>query len=138
MRGFVLEPCQVPPFDEMRTGSKARRLAGIKQFLDHVGCREYHLGPRKSKKNDILEVERYGVLIESHVCLILIYRRWHKVVLDILLMAVVDKDKNVHFYEVIKLAAAAGLTHQHLTQAQKRSGMLGDPPSGNKDVLQDC
>jgi hypothetical protein len=63
---------------------------------------------------------------------LIICRRWHKVILDILYMSAAKKDKKIHYYEIVKLAAAAGLTHQHLSQAQKRAGMTDDLPVAAK------
>jgi hypothetical protein len=53
---------------------------------------------------------------------------WHKVILDILALASVDKDKTVHYYDVIKIAAKAGLKHQHLSNAHKVAGEQGPVP----------
>ena len=57
---------------------------------------------------------------------------WHKVILDILALACSNKDKSVHYYEVIKVAAEAGLKHQHLANAHRVAEIQGEIPVAAK------
>ena len=87
--------------------------------MNHFGVDEFTLGPqgRATKKEILLEREYVG-------CSFLIgfltwdCRKWHKLVLHLLRNK--DKDGRIDYFDLIRLAAEAGLCHSDLVKAAKK------------------